>query len=73
MSDDHLAINTKNRHQYFETVVYNGSSSERKIMQAEARGRARMARERTIKRRIVIGLVLLLVMAGGAAAWYVLR
>lgn len=64
-----LSFTQDNRHQYLETAMVSASESEREIMQAEARGRARRAREVVLKRRIqTIGNSLLVLLLIGAAA-----
>jgi hypothetical protein len=61
MSDDNLSITAANRHQYFKTVMSSADSSERKILEAEARGRARAVREEEDRRKR--GLVLRITLA----------
>jgi hypothetical protein len=73
MSDDDLSINSKNRHQYFKTVMHSSSAAEKSIMAAEARGRERMAREEEAKRKVTmvfrISLVLVVLGAAGYFAY----
>lgn len=52
MSDDDLSITAANRHQYFKTVMASADASERKILAAEARGRARVEREEEARRKL---------------------
>ncbi len=65
MSDDDLSITAANRHQYFQTVMSSANESERKILEAEARGRARLLREekadRTRKVLLRVALVVIVV------------
>jgi hypothetical protein len=70
MSDDDLSITAKNRHQYFKTVLSTADSSERKILAAEARGRARVEREEAAsrKRAIAVRIVLAVLVCGAAVA-----
>jgi hypothetical protein len=70
MSDDDLSITAENRHQYFKTVMSNGNAAERKILEAEARGRARVAQEEETRRKlgIALRLGLVLLVAAGAVA-----
>jgi hypothetical protein len=70
MSEDHLAITEKNRHQYLKTVMYSASASEGKIMRAEARGRARQEREEALQRKLwlLLRVALVLVACGAAIA-----
>ncbi len=56
MSNDDLSITAANRHQYFQTVMSSADASERKILEAEARGRARMAREEEARRKRGVAL-----------------
>jgi hypothetical protein len=67
MSDDDLSITAANRHQYYQTVMSSASASERKILEAEARGRARVEREEQARRKLGVilrvGLVLLVTLA----------
>ncbi len=68
MSDDDLSITAKNRHQYFKTELVTADSSERKILAAEARGRARVEREEAAGRKLTTALrVVLVVLVLGAA------
>ncbi len=64
MSNDDLSITTANRHQYYKTVMSSADASERKILEAEARGRAREAREEQASRKR--GVVLRMALAGVA-------
>jgi hypothetical protein len=72
MSDDDLSITAANRHQYFKTVMSSASASERKILEAEARGRARVAREEEASRkrgvvlRFTLAVVVVVCIAAGA-------
>ena len=67
MSDDDLSITAANRHQYYKTVMANADASERKILEAEARGRARVEREEQASRKLGVilrvGLVFLVTLA----------
>jgi hypothetical protein len=74
MSDDDLSINSKNRHQYFKTVMHSASAAEKSIMAAEARGRERMAREEEAKRKVTMAFRITLVLAVlGAAGYFAYR
>jgi hypothetical protein len=70
MSDDDLSITAANRHQYYKTVMSSADSSERKILEAEARGRARVEREEEAsrKRGVILRIVLVVVLVVGAVA-----
>jgi hypothetical protein len=60
MSDDDLSITAKNRHQYFKTELVTADASERKILAAEARGRARVEREEVASRKRAVALRIVL-------------
>jgi hypothetical protein len=70
MSDDDLSITAANRHQYFQTVMSSADASERKILEAEARGRARIEREEEARRQrgVVLRIVLVVVIVVCAVA-----
>jgi hypothetical protein len=70
MSDDDLSITAANRHQYFKTVMSNADASERKILEAEARGRARAEREEVAnrKRGVMLRVALAVVVVACAVA-----
>lgn len=75
MSEDHLAITEKNRHQYLKTVMYSATASEGKILRAEARGRARQERAQALERKLwlLLRVTLVLVACGAAAGALYLR
>jgi hypothetical protein len=70
MSNDDLSITAANRHQYYKTVMSSASASERKILEAEARGRARVEREEEARRKrgVVLRVTLAVVFVVCAAA-----
>ncbi len=71
MSNDNLSITAANRHQYFKTVMSTVDESERKILEAEARGRKRAEQEEEASRkratvlRIVLGAVVAVCLVAG--------
>ncbi len=77
MSDDHLSITAANRHQYFKTVMADTDASERKILEAEARGRARVVREEEASRKrgvmLRIALVVIIVACAVAGVLFLLQ
>jgi hypothetical protein len=74
MSDDDLSITAANRHQYYKTVMSSASASERKILEAEARGRARQEREEEASRKLRVilrvGVVFLVGLAAAAGVLF---
>jgi hypothetical protein len=75
MSEDHLAITEKNRHQYLKTVMYSATTAEGTILRAEARGRALQERQEALQRKLwlLLRVALVLVACGAAAAALYLR
>lgn len=74
MSNDDLSITAANRHQYYKTVMSSASASERKILEAEARGRARVEREEEARRKrgvvLRISLAVVFVVCAVAGAMF---